>query len=1522
MKMGTVMPDTVSKHLMESGDVETNPGPDECGVCGCRSMRKPTRCTQCLKSFCKTDCIGNRWKIDKLLKEEKPIVCRECKGEFIPKINLFNEGIEPDKCRADKCHNRKIKKDADFLFCMQCRKQYHKQEKCCEMTRKQVERVDRTTWQCPACISNQEKHREIEATNQEGESEYIIKNSEASQLKVMQLNIDSLKSKAVELRHYLKDQEIDVFLLQETKLIKKDKSPKIPGYTLVREDRKQPKGKENDRGGGLLIGVRDTIPFKEVKLNRPGKKDSITEWQTVEIPTSEKEKIRLTNVYVPPIRATNQSRSHGQSERLSQARSESPGQEGGGSERPRLRSERPKQTEGTRRSRGESPSTYENRRSSNHGQSERLSQARSESPGQEGEETEDEQQETEQQGAGKLYIETEGFDMTRWPHKEYDMIFGDVNAHSPLWDWIVERTDKRGKIVENWMAMYNMVAANLGGPTHTNRKTGKETAPDVAIIHTSILDKTTWETGDTFGSDHRPIIFTYQGRMPKVNNTPKYRWKLSKADWESYAKEIDKNLPRCYRRKNINKLEKRIRKTILKAANKYVGKKKCSPSNKTWMTEPIKEAIHERNQLRNRMPESRAEWIEACRRTATLVKEEKEKQWKEYVEEVDKDTDGRKIWRTIRAMDGRMPPQRKNEVLEVDGVGYVEDEDKAEQFAKTYKQFSRLPKRKTDRERKRSIIKRMRAKLAAPGPLEESEQDLTMAEMNRAIFGAGTNKASGDDDIPYEFIKNLGPHAKEMLLHLYQRCWEGEGIPSRWRHAVIKTLLKDGKDPKLTTSYRPISLTSCLGKILERIIAERLMYVLEERNLLNPNQAGFRQGRCTTDQVLKLVQDATDNIHAPKNEGHRTTVCFFDYAKAYDKVWRDGLISKMLSLNIPPRFIRFTRHFLSGRNTWVEVNNKNSKKFVLKEGLPQGSCISPLLFLIFINDIDVDLDFMTTASLFADDTSAWRRDGRIRGSDRKLMQQEIDKITDWADEWKMSINVDKTKCMVISSSTQDQGWNPELTAHGKEIEPVKDMRFLGITISNNMWFKGHIDNVVAKCTKRNKIIKCMSTKTWGNSQETQKNLYLQYNRSAIEYASSSWFSWISNTNLSRIQRIQNDALRSAAGLAKTCPIDFLHAETGVEPLKDRLQKNDMVMYERYLRLEGQDPRRKMLEHKQDSRLLTRIGWRNRTEPLMREYAHVSRPERPKPSPPWRGAGIDIQMVELEKKKGEYSETELLEKSLSKIEEIKVVHRLYTDGSTDGKQEKGGAGFYVTNDKEEEIHQAQFPAGEMCSSFQAECVAMSHALDWIADNPADSVIITDSQSMVMAIKTNDWKDDDFHLSEIKAKLRKIDCNLSLLWVPSHCNIPGNEKADQLANLGTKMSQLRVPVSEKIMKARIRRTKWKISHERVSRIYKNRRKPKIELERKWPRRVRTLYSRLRTGHSKELAQYRYLIEKEEAPECACGEEEETTEHVLCRCPLLQPTREKLQLGVITPDRMVTDPESCRMLLSVRFPDLSLV
>ena len=158
----------------------------------------------------------------------------------------------------------------------------------------------------------------------------------------------------------------------------------------------------------------------------------------------------------------------------------------------------------------------------------------------------------------------------------------------------------------------------------------------------------------------------------------------------------------------------------------------------------------------------------------------------------------------------------------------------------------------------------------------------------------------------------------------------------------------------------------------------------------------------------------------------------------------------MLELNLPKRFIRYVRHFLSGRKTRVEVNGDRSDTFRLDKRLPQGSSITPLLFLIFINDIDVDLDSNTSSSLFADDTAACMSDGKIRGSNTVLMQMEIDKIMAWAEKWKMKVDKGKTKAIVTSSSRSDTSWDPGFTAGGKTIEAVQDYKFLGVTVDNEL----------------------------------------------------------------------------------------------------------------------------------------------------------------------------------------------------------------------------------------------------------------------------------------------------------------------------------------------------------------------------------------------------------------------------------------------------------------------------------------
>ena len=305
-----VEPDTVSQHLMRSGDVESNPGPVSCGDCNqsFSHRSKPIKCKECNRQYCRTRhrdgtkvlCSGlTRWQLEKVEEEGKEWKCSLCKGHTPQRVHQHNVGITPGKCKGAKCVMRKIKAKTDFLVCHRCQGHYHKQMKCCEMTRKQVEVLDRAIWQCPSC--SEIIPTPSEATETPGESCYGIAPTSGTTIRILQLNIDSLMSKIEELKRFLKKHNIDVFVLQETKLIKNDRSPRIPGYTIIRKDRQQPKGKERNRGGGLITGIRDTIPYKHANIEIRGAMDRLTEWLTVEIPTR-KGKMRITNVYVPPVR--------------------------------------------------------------------------------------------------------------------------------------------------------------------------------------------------------------------------------------------------------------------------------------------------------------------------------------------------------------------------------------------------------------------------------------------------------------------------------------------------------------------------------------------------------------------------------------------------------------------------------------------------------------------------------------------------------------------------------------------------------------------------------------------------------------------------------------------------------------------------------------------------------------------------------------------------------------------------------------------------------------------------------------------------------------------------------------------------------------------------------------------------------------------------------------------------------------------------------------------------------------------
>ena len=197
-------------------------------------------------------------------------------------------------------------------------------------------------------------------------------------------------------------------------------------------------------------------------------------------------------------------------------------------------------------------------------------------------------------------------------------------------------------------------------------------------------------------------------------------------------------------------------------------------------------------------------------------------------------------------------------------------------------------------------------------------------------------------------------------------------------------------------------------------------------------------------------------------------------------------------------------------------------------------------------------------------------------------------------------------------------------------------------------------------------------------------------------------------------------------------------------------------------------------------------------------------------------------------------------------------------------------------------------------------------------------------MTKALETNDWRDTDPWMKRIKLTLHDMQTNIKLLWIPSHCNIPGNDRADELANRGAKLSQNDTITTHGIVKAKIRNRRWKVTHKRAKQTFRDRTSTKAEIECLWPRSTRSLYARLRSNHAKELKHYRHhKLKTEPDALCPCGTgEEETIDHLLTRCPRLDDAREKYCPGRnLTVEMLVKEPDICRKILATLYVRLKL-
>ena len=361
------------------------------------------------------------------------------------------------------------------------------------------------------------------------------------------------------------------------------------------------------------------------------------------------------------------------------------------------------------------------------------------------------------------------------------------------------------------------------------------------------------------------------------------------------------------------------------------------------------------------------------------------------------------------------------------------------------------------------------------------------------------NKAQGPDCINGSVLKNCSETLSYPLSILFNLVYNTGYIPQEWKVAnVVPVYKKDDKNK--VTNYRPISLTSLVMKVLERIIYDELL--CRTKNKIDTRQHGFIRNRSCNTNLLLFTESIARSLH----EKIGIDVIYFDFAKAFDTVSHDLILHKLKTqYNIDGALLKFFTEYLHNRKQHVILDNVISESVDVLSFIPQGSILGPLLFVLFINDIYENIDKDTNIALFADDTKIWRD---IKSeADCEILQKDINTLTTWSRKNKMSFHPDKCKALIIHDNRPD--FVKELPfAHqyyninGNTIEFSENERDLGVIVSSNFRWDEQHDKILKKSHQMLGFTK--RTCHFIIDVRKRRSLYLSLVRSNFEHGSIIW----------------------------------------------------------------------------------------------------------------------------------------------------------------------------------------------------------------------------------------------------------------------------------------------------------------------------------------------------------------------------------------------------------------------------------
>lgn len=408
-------------------------------------------------------------------------------------------------------------------------------------------------------------------------------------------------------------------------------------------------------------------------------------------------------------------------------------------------------------------------------------------------------------------------------------------------------------------------------------------------------------------------------------------------------------------------------------------------------------------------------------------------------------------------------------------------------------------------------------------------------------------KAPGPDDIYPKVLVECAEELGDVVLTIFESSYKSGLVPMDWKLANVTPLFKKGSKSE-PGNYRPVSLTSVICKIFETIVKNHITSFLEAGNLLSGNQYGFRKGRSCTTNLLQFYDKVTYEL----DNKNCVDIVYIDFQKAFDKVPHEALLFKLERLGISGKILNWIRDWLIGRSQRVQIKGKYSQWADVSSGVPQGSVLGPLLFIIYINDIS--LDIRGSISIFADDLKImWK----VNSEEQiQQLQEDLSKISDWAVKWGMSFNI--SKCQVLHLGNNNS--RATYTLQGDNLLVADTVRDLGVLVNED--FK-----MGQQCTsasnKANRLLGYIKKSVSSRSRDIILPLYKGLVRPHMEYGVQFWSPYLKK-DIDLLEKVQHRATKMIQGISGMDYGSRLRT-LNMYSLEDRRIRGDLIQVFKFIK---------------------------------------------------------------------------------------------------------------------------------------------------------------------------------------------------------------------------------------------------------------------------------------------------------------------------------------------------------------------